>query len=439
MNPRLKQRTSPRKQKGLVAVLITVAFALMIGFAALAIDVNHMVLNKARLQNAVDAAAIAGAKQADQTDSAADVNAAVTEALDKFDDAVGNTVLTLTGADAPTVVIQMANDAITFPGVGVNQASDIYVRVEITSYQLDNYFISLFGINKAVTVSAVAGPSSGAREVCNIVPMAVCSMDSSDTNGSDGTFLGYSTEKAYALKLQDNVSDMGSGNYQLLDFGSGASSVRSGLAGDYAGCISMDGSVTTKPGNTVGPVADGLNTRFDEHTGPMKGTESQYPPDKFIYGITDYNTVVYDEDLPYEDSVKIYDSNVKNPKDSTPEAADPWGYEEYLDEKAACNGSNSGGCRSSGVTERRTLAVPMIDCGNPLSSGGGTNQFNVDGIGCFFLLEKASSNSGKNSLPVIGEFLEDCTVEKSRSDGSSGVTVGPYRIVLYKDPMSEES
>lgn len=81
----------------------------------------------------------------------------------------------------------------------------------------------------------------------------------------------------------------------------------------------------------------------------------------------------------------------------------------------------------------------MIDCVNPLGSGGGTNQFDVDGLGCFFLLDKASDNSGVNSLPVIGEFLEDCTVENSQNNGNSGVTTGPYQIVLYKDPMSEES
>lgn len=436
---RIKQPKGPRKQKGLVAVLITVAFALMIGFAALAIDVNHMVLNKARLQNAADAAALAGAKQADQTDSAADINAAVTEALDKFDDSAGNKVLALTGADAPSVIVQVANDATAFPGSSVDHSSDIYVRVQITSYQLDKYFIGLFGIDKTITVSAVAGPSSGAREVCNIVPMAVCSMDSLDTDGSDGTFYGYTTEKAYVLKLEDNVSDMGSGNYQLLDFGSGASDVRMGLAGDYPGCVDISDPVTTKPGNTIGPVADGLNTRFDDYTGTMSGTDIFYPSDQYVYGLTDYNTIVYDEALPYEDSVKIYESNVNNPDASTPVAADPWGHDEYLTSKASCNGSNSGGCRADGVSGRRTLAVPMIDCANPLSSGGGTNLFNVDGIGCFFLLEKASSNSGVNSIPVIGEFLEDCTVEKSRSDGTSGLTVGPYRIVLYKDPMSEES
>lgn len=318
-----------KKQRGLVAVLVTVAFVLMIGFAALAIDVNHMVLNKARLQNAVDAAALAGAKQADETDSASDVNTAVTETLDIFDDAIGNTGLTLTGTGAPVVTVQMANDALSFPGSSVDQTGDIYVRVEITDYILEQYFIGLFGIEKKVTVSAVAGPSSGATEVCNIVPMAVCSADSTDTDGSDGTYFGYTTEKAYALKLEDNVSDMGSGNFQLLDFGSGAEDVKLGMAGDYAGCVDISDPITTKPGNTIGPVAEGLNTRFDDYSGSMKGTESQYPSDVYVSGVTDFNTVVYDETLPYEDSVKIYSSTVNNPDASTPVDPDPWGHDEY--------------------------------------------------------------------------------------------------------------
>ena len=52
---------SPKKQQGLVAVMITAALLVFLAVSALAVDINHMVVNKTRLQNAVDSAALAAA------------------------------------------------------------------------------------------------------------------------------------------------------------------------------------------------------------------------------------------------------------------------------------------------------------------------------------------------------------------------------------------
>jgi hypothetical protein len=436
MNTRHLPRPPIKKQRGLVAILVTVAFTLIVGFAALTIDVNHMVFNKAKLQNAVDSAALAGAMQADETDSASDVYLAVYDALNKYDDAAGNTSLKLTGSGAPSVVIQMANDAETFPGMGVNQANDIYVRVQVTAYPLERYFLGLFGINKEVTVSAVAGPGVGGGTVCEVVPLAVCSINDVDTHSNNG--YGYSTGDAYALKLQKPSELMGAGNFQLLDVGSGASSVESALAGNFTTCINPGELTISEPGNTIGPVADGLNTRFDQYDGNMKGTETDNPSDIFVSELSDFNTVDYDDTRTYEDAVRIYDSSIKNPTESDPEAADPWGYDEYLAAEAACSG-DSGGCRSDGVSERRMIKVAIIDC--PENQKGGKGAYLVHSVGCFFLLNSASSTAGANTLPIIGEFREVCSVANTSpgGNGTSGITTGPYTVVLYKDPHNEES
>ncbi|POF53666.1 pilus assembly protein TadG-related protein, partial [Vibrio vulnificus] len=55
------------KQQGLVLVLVTVAMLSFVIMAALAIDVTHQVVNRTKLQNAVDAAALAAAMVADAT------------------------------------------------------------------------------------------------------------------------------------------------------------------------------------------------------------------------------------------------------------------------------------------------------------------------------------------------------------------------------------
>lgn len=52
----------PARQRGAVTVLITAALIAVLAMAGLALDGGHLLLNKTRLQNAVDAAALSGAK-----------------------------------------------------------------------------------------------------------------------------------------------------------------------------------------------------------------------------------------------------------------------------------------------------------------------------------------------------------------------------------------
>ena len=54
---------TPRRQEGAVSVLMVFALAAIAMMAALALDGGHMMLNKTRLQNAVDAAALSGANR----------------------------------------------------------------------------------------------------------------------------------------------------------------------------------------------------------------------------------------------------------------------------------------------------------------------------------------------------------------------------------------
>ncbi len=58
--------------KGSVLILVTAGMVAFMGFAALAIDVGMLVVGKSRLQNAVDAAALAGAQELPHSTSQAD-------------------------------------------------------------------------------------------------------------------------------------------------------------------------------------------------------------------------------------------------------------------------------------------------------------------------------------------------------------------------------
>src|SRR2546423_1745474 len=72
---------SPRSQRGAAIVLIVIALLALLLMAGLALDGGHLMLNKTRLQNAVDAAALAGAKTLDETGN---TGSATTQALQAF-------------------------------------------------------------------------------------------------------------------------------------------------------------------------------------------------------------------------------------------------------------------------------------------------------------------------------------------------------------------
>lgn len=404
------KRGNQAKQKGMTLVLVTAAMLALIGVAALSIDVNHAMLNKTRLQNSVDAAALAAAIVLDNGGTATQAEAAAKSTLMNVASASGNTEMDFTGAQ---VTIQFSNDPAIFPFSGFDPDKDSYTRVSVSSFQLENFFAHIFEIDKDLASTAVAGPGPSNTLITNVVPMAVCEGEDTGTNG-------YDQGSIYALKLADqSQSEMGSGNYQLLDFGSGANTVRAALAGGFEGAVDITEPVTTKPGNTIGPVGQGLNTRFDEYSGGGVSS-TDYPPDVYVKE-------------PVKAAKLDADGNVDY-TDTSGDGGQPWSYEDYLAALPDCTGDSACRLNSGGEEYRRILVVPVVDCSG---SNGGTSTFNVTALACFFMLQKApTTNRGKEA--VFGEFIQDCTVTGG-VPGQNSNNDGPYRIVLYRDPLGEES
>lgn len=396
-------------QQGLVMVLVTVAMASLIGMAAFSIDVNHALMSKNRLQNGVDSAALAAAVFIDDGSDTGEATDAAVNALTSTANASGNGQMSFT---AEQVLVQFSNNPESFPlppatgASSVDTDEDTFVRVIVSNYGISTFLAQALDIySGSISASAVAGPSPSISS--NVVPMAVCQDESAV--GSEG----YDTGKLYALKLaEQNQDTMGSGNYQLLDFGSGADTVREALAGGYQGRVGVGDIVSTKPGNTIGPVGQGLNTRFGDYGGAGL-TDAEYPPDVYIKEPPHTAQLDNDGNIVYEEQY------------SSPD--DAWDHEAYLSELETC--SDASDCPANGEHGRRVLIVPIVDCSG---ADGGTNSFEVTALGCFFMLQKApTSNSGKQA--VFGEFLYDCSSTGGTPDQSSDSN-GPYIIVLYKDP-----
>ena len=276
---------TPQAQQGAILPLLGFGMVFLIAMAGLALDGGHMMLNKTRLQNTVDAAALTAAKT---LNASADEGLATTDALALFAAnaaATGNAEL---GAEYTaggiTVSVQFSDTLNPFVPGGLNPE---YVRVRATGFTLPSWLIQVIGFNnKTVGATAVAGPSPTINNLCNLAPMMMCGAPAGDP-----PLYGYNENQPKVLKSgapggncpPEDPSCLGPGNFQLIRLGgSGGAVVRENMAGSFDQCIAETDTVTTEPGNTVGPVIQGFNTRFDEFLGPMQGKEGIYPPDVIV-------------------------------------------------------------------------------------------------------------------------------------------------------------
>lgn len=390
----MKRNQSRRTdQKGMVLPILAVGMLILIGVAGLALDMGHAFLNRTRLQNALDAAALSGAVTLDRQRDTVQASA---DALNTFN---LNAALDM---DNPGLVpvIEFSDTLIPFVPGGSDPR---YVRVTVDSFQEPMWFAQVLpgvGTTKDVGGSAVAGPSPSLDEICDIAPIMVCGDPSADTDCGDGDCFGYtfdptSTEETVLKTGSGSDWEVGPGNFQLirLDDSKGGADVRENLAGSFENCIRSTEPVETEPGNTVGPVAQGINTRFGIYNGPFNQDDRDiYKPDL----VSDLHA----PDYYYSDYKAAYDSTSYDNPD--------------------------------GEAERRVVAVPIGDCNGTVNGQGSVP---ILGLGCFFLTQPAEQNGDQR---IYGQFVSGCRA--SGVPGPDPVTgPGPYIIQLYKDPDSVDT
>ena len=421
------------KQKGAVAILVVVGMIAMLAMAGLALDGGHAMLNKTRLQNAVDAAALSGAKELDLTGSDVFLARAAVEAMFGANGtSVGNNEMGESYADG-TLQLEVQFSATLDPFVPGTIPAE-YVRVRARNFRMPAWFSAVVGVTeKVVAATAVAGPSPTINTACNIAPMMVCG----DPDAGP-PFWGYAEGEPDVLKGSSSGSDVGPGNFQLIRLGDGQGGavLRDNLAGGYDGCVTANKDIViTEPGNKVDPVSGGLNTRFDEYGGSWNSTPNArtlYPPDvvtaQSTLKITSERILVGED----ENGNPIYRDDIKQDGDLLTSGDDlDYNYKNY--QKAISDHDYDVHPDFGGRYLRRELALPIGDCTNTTNGSG---PVPVLGFGCYFLLQKVDHN-GKTS-EVYGQFIRDCNAG-GRSGPAPGDGPGLYIIQLYKDPDSPEA
>ena len=393
-------------QRGIVAVITVLALFAILAMGGLALAGSHFFSNKARMQTVVDAAALAAAKV---IDSGGDAGAATAAANGIFDtNAAAFPELNAARGGDLGVAIEYSNTLIPF---AAGTTPEIFVRVRATNFRTDASLMRMGGVNEVdLRASAVAGPSPAVGSACNIAPMLVCGVPGQPA-------FGYPEGRVQVLKISSNNGPIGPGNFMLARLGgSGGSVVRENMAGAYQDCATTGTTVETQTGNVVGPVAQGMNTRFGSYSAGLSADD--YPTDLVTRGPSPQLT--YDDATQQvrQGSTVITQSNQLD-----------FSYDDYEAQTASALASDPNAIGAL----RRLVAVPVANC---TGANNGNSTLPLMGFACFFLLQPVNQ-SGQDSY-VFGEARASCPVG-GRPGPAPTTAPGPHVLQLYRDQGSPDS
>lgn len=279
---------------GAVAIYVSFVSVIMIGFGALVVDAGRAYTLQTELQNAADAAALAGAAELDRTATS------ITRAQTAAKTALIKNLQTF-ASDGQDVVIEdthirflaslPTDDDAPIPSSSVTADPLLARYIQVTpSVREVNYLLApvvamLTGdpdgsLSKGqASATAVAGLEC---VVCNFPPLMIC--NPAEANGNTGAPFDPVPGQLVELKQGGGSGSWTPGNFGLLDPSEGsqgtANLVQALASSNPTGCYST--RVDMRTGSATNPVSTAINTRFDMYETPGFGgnakNNSDYRP-----------------------------------------------------------------------------------------------------------------------------------------------------------------
>lgn len=202
-----KLAEKPQERRGIILVLAAVLMITVMGFAAFAIDVGFMVLTVDEMQNAADAAALAGAMR--MNEGAATVRSAAKDiALRNY---TGKNTIVLTNSD-----IELGQYDLTSRTFTINETTPNAVRVTARTVNRNLYFAKVFG-NAKYSTSAKAVAMINPRDIAFVVDLSGSMNDDTEAAWAPETINGEWASEGYptiGTQLANNIySDLGFGSF----------------------------------------------------------------------------------------------------------------------------------------------------------------------------------------------------------------------------------
>lgn len=367
----LTEQAGKRKQeRGSILATSAIGMLAILLAVGLGVDISRLYLSKAELQNAADAAAIAGASGLNGRATG------ISDAADRAIKAMNSYDFNKTGVTFPRANVVFASNVdgpFVSEGSAAGSAGTIrFVKVTTPDLPVGISFAALvLGKNKNLNATATAGLSVPLNVICPWLPAFVLDDPANPiTPGQTYTF---------RLAPGDHISP---GNYQLLaPIQSGGSGDREGMANGVNWCITVGTEIKTKPGVTSGAIRQGINSRFDNYSGGLDPATS--PPDTNIAeGIT---------------------------------------HRQYLDRSPFKEPSHTG------VQDRRMVFIPIASA----PPGEGRDTVTVTRFGTFFLKTSVGGGSGGE---LTAEYVTDKVFagNSSYEPGAGAVNDNMTVPVLYR-------
>lgn len=365
-------KSEDKRERGSVLAMSALGMLAFLLATGMAVDLGHFYVVKSELQNAADAAALAGASALNSgATGIAEATRRATAAMNSYE--FNSKGLTISDVKFAVNLGGPYVDAGAASGAAVVQKIR-FVKVETPSVPVRVFFAApVLGTSKNMRAEATAGMSVPITSVCDFLPVSVIDYGTPIVPGQTYTF------------RSGPSSHVSPGNYHILAVaGSGGKDVRDGLASGVDMCAEpgQEYAVDTKPGVTAGPVRVGINTRFDDY-GPQVDPVN-HPPDTNVQ-----------ENITHEQYVA---------------------------------GAPSKAPSHEGVAGRRVVIIPIVK-ESEYDSGRGVVKFNRFGL--FFLQKKVGSGSGGD---LVAEYIDVPTMAGRGGVGTGPAAANGFlaKPVLYK-------
>ncbi len=296
----LRRKLGLRNRKGAVLVITGVILVVLLMFTALAVDFSKIFEEKAQMQTAVDAAAMAGAIQLLQPDRENTIDSAMAYAAKNI---AMNRAVVLNTSDVELGT--WAPSTRTFTPVATVDDAD---AVRVTASRPGGYLIArIFDPSRpTITARAVAWASAPVGETDCIKPWALPFKQLKAKLGYTGSDLTSDLTPEDIRKLNNDLTQaertdtlkFGSGgatdapgnyypvvlppfwksesqSYQDVDFG--ADTYSQNIIGDTCNGVGVGDSLWTEPGNKVGPTLSATDSLCTKEGGTITGDTCMGP------------------------------------------------------------------------------------------------------------------------------------------------------------------
>ena len=275
-----RTRNGARRQRGAIAIMVAFSIVTLLLVIGLVLDLGHLYVTKAELQNAADACALSAARELNDLSTGA-INRATAAGL-----TAGNRHhIDLQGIDMRAEGMGIQPVDVTFSDTRDGaytrevRATTRYVRCAPRETNINSvamWFMTIAGtMDWDLSAQAVARQVGG-QGPCAI-PLAMCTTATPSTPN-----LGFITGTWYSGRLAAGTAE--NGNYGWVRFeGQGGKTLGEILAGQ--GMCNLDKErVDAEPG-VSGGAAQAWNTRFGLYAGTWNDIDL-YPPDGTGYAYT---------------------------------------------------------------------------------------------------------------------------------------------------------